>query len=76
MQPRRPGRVCATDLDEVDHARPSGGVARRPACPEVSLSRSLAGPLSGMGGRAGEGAGSCPGFRGAVSFGEEGPVRV
>ncbi|XP_059537154.1 uncharacterized protein LOC132226603 [Myotis daubentonii] len=34
----RPGRVCATDLDEVDHDCLFGGVARWPAFPEVSLS--------------------------------------
>lgn len=53
----RPGRVCATDLDEVDHDCPFGGVARWPAFPEVSLSHSLVEPLSGMGGRAVSGRG-------------------
>lgn len=53
----RPGRVWATDLDEVDHDCPFGGVARWPAFPEVSLSHSLVEPLSGMGGRAVSGRG-------------------
>ena len=35
----RPRRVCAGDLKEAEHACAFGGVARRTALPEVSLSQ-------------------------------------
>lgn len=40
-------RVCAGDLNKVDHDRAFGGVARWDAPPEVSLSHPLVGPLPG-----------------------------
>lgn len=72
---RRPRRVCTGRLNEADHDCAFGGVSRRTALPEVSLSHSLVEPLPGEVGLSVSGGGgvevSDPGWKKLLMLGPE-----